>query len=131
MAELNTWPADRVQLLVTGLFEAGGYVAKPRDGHPNELDLTRPDDAAVRVIACCWAGANGLAHAKAIRELSGSLIAEEVANGWFVAIAGFSEEARVIAQERGIALIDGENLLARLRQLPKMALLRAFNRAGA
>lgn len=131
VAELNTWPIDRVQLLVTGLFEAGGYVAKPRAGHPNELDLIRPDDPAVRVIACCWAGANGPAHAKIIRELSGSLVAEDVANGWFVAIAGFSEDARVIARERGIALIDGADLLARLNQLPKMALMRVFNRAGA
>lgn len=129
--ELGTWPAERVHLLVAGLFEAGGYVVQPRASQPSEFDLTKADDPAVRVIVCCWSGAQGLAHAKAIRELSGALVAEDVANGWFVAIAGFSEEARAVARERGIALIDGADLLARLGQLPKMALMRIFSRAGA
>lgn len=129
--QLATWPADRVQLLIASVFEAGGYQVTARKGQANELDLTRPDDPAVRVIACCWAGPSGPAHGKAIRELYGSLVAEGVANGWFVALAGFSDEARELAEQRGITLMDGSDLLSGLRQLPKLALLRAFNRAGA
>ncbi|NBW87121.1 MAG: restriction endonuclease [Planctomycetia bacterium] len=83
------------------------------------------------MIACCRPGSRGPAHAKAIRELHGSLVAEGVANGWFVALAGFSNEARLLAEERGITLMDGAELLKGLNDVPKLALLRAFNRAGA
>ena len=62
------------------------------------------------------------------RELFGSLVAEGDVNGWFIAIAGFSDEARAVAQERSIVLIDSADLIARLRQLPKLALMRAVNR---
>ena len=129
-ADLGAWPLERVQLLVTGLFEAGGYQVTRRT-NAAELELTRADDPKARVIACCWAGAMGQVHAKAMRELFGSLIAEDIANGWFIAVDGFSDDARAVAQERSIVLIDGAELTARLRQLPKMALMRILGRAGA
>ncbi len=129
-AELATWPVERLQLLVTGLFEAGGYQVTPRASNPSEFNLVRTADPKVRVIVSCWAGAAGPAHAKAIRELSGTLVAEDVANGWFVAVGGFFDEARTVAKERDIALIDGEDLLGRLRQLPRFALVRALGRAS-
>jgi hypothetical protein len=129
--QLATWPADRLQLLVASMFEAGGYEVRVRKQQPDELELTRTEDPAVRVIACCRPGSRGPAHAKAIRELHGSLVAEGVANGWFVALAGFSNEARLLAEERGITLMDGAELLKGLNDVPKLALMRAFNRAGA
>src|SRR5207244_1127089 len=109
----------------------GGYTVTPRPGHPAELALVKTDDPKVRVIVCCWPGAAGPVHAKAMREMFGSLVTEDIANGWFVAIAGFFDEARAVAKERDIALIDGEDLLARLRLLPKLALVRALGRANA
>jgi len=47
----------------------------------------------------------------AIRELKGSMAAEGVEDGIFVATASFSAEARRWAGDNGIALVDGPSLL--------------------
>lgn len=66
-----------------------------------------------------------------MREFFGTLVASGVEAGWFVATGGFAAEARAVADERGIELIDGESLIERLRQLPTAELGQVLGRAGA
>ncbi len=130
LAELSTWPVERVRLLVAGLCEEAGYQVVLRPGAASELALASPDAAKPTALVVCWAGTAGPAHAKALRALSGAIVAEEIAQGWFVAPAGFFDEARAVAQERGLTLLDGEQLIAQMKTLPALGLRRVLARAA-
>ncbi len=130
-AELAEWPKDRICALLAGLAESDGYRAQMQPaGSDTDLVLKRGADARPRVLVCCVAGRAGLVPAKRLRELFGSLTAEGVETGWFVAPAGFSHDARAYAAERQLVLIDAERLLAQLRDLPPLVLPKVLGRAG-
>jgi hypothetical protein len=130
-AELASWPVERVRALAQGIFEETGYRPAPREGTEAEFTLATAGDAKPAVLVSCWSGTGGPAHAKALRALSGTLVADEFTQGWFVSPSGFYDEARAVAQERGIVLIEGAALLARLKELPALGLRRVLARAGA
>jgi restriction endonuclease Mrr len=131
-AELQALPAERLRLLVAALFEANGYTATLRPGDPDiDVELRRRGHTKASVLVCCRPANAGLIGAKPVRELFGTLVASGVEAGWFVATGGFATEARAVAEERGIELIDGEGLIERLRQLPTAELGQVLGRAGA
>jgi hypothetical protein len=130
-AELRTWPVDRVRRLAAGIFEEAGYKAELRDGPEDALTLTPAGAAQPAVLVFCRSAMGGPTHAKALRALSGHLVADEIQQGWFVSPAGFYDEARAVAQERGLVLIDDAVLIAELKQLSALALRRVLARAEA
>ena len=129
--ELSTWPVERVRALAAGIFEEGGYQVALRADTQTEFTLATSAGAKPAVLVFCWSATTGPAHAKAMRALSGALVADEIGQGWFVSPTGFYDEARAVAQERGIVLIDGAELIARLKQLQALALRRVLARAEA
>ena len=129
--ELSKWPVASVSVLAAGLFEEGGYKVSAREGSENELTLAPSATAKSAVLVVCRSAVGGPANAKSVRALSGSLVAEEIEQGWLVSPGGFYDEARAVAQERGIVLIDGAELVTRLKQLPALGLRRVLARAEA
>ena len=129
--ELGKWPVASVRALAAGLFEEGGYKVSAREGSENEFTLAPSATTKSAVLVVCRSAVGGPATAKSVRALSGALIAEEIEQGWLVSPGGFYDEARAVAQERGIVLIDGAEIIARLKQLPALALRRVLARAEA
>jgi restriction system protein len=130
--ELVTWPAARVRDLTAALFEATGYRANVKaSGGDHDLELLRPGHTTPSVLVSCQPGSAGATGVKVVRELFGTLVSTGVASAWIVAPAGFSDDARVLAAERGIELIEGAGLVSRLHALDPLVLTRVLGRVGA
>jgi hypothetical protein len=69
------------------------------------------------ILVQCKAWRNWVVGVKDIRELFGVMASECVGEGIFVTTSTFSQEAVAFARGKNIALIDGEDLLAKLRSL--------------
>lgn len=123
LAEVITWPKERVVVVAAGLGEAEGYLAELQPaGADKEIVLRKVDQANPQGLVCC-AGANaGVITVKRVRDLVGLLTAEGAAFGWYVAPLGFTAEAYAYATERRIRLIDANRLLEQLHELPPVAL---------
>jgi len=130
-AELLAWPKARVCALVAALAEADGYAAalEPAGGD-KDVVLRRAGEPQPQVLVCCAAGSAGVVPAKRVRELLGTLTADGVGTGWFVAPAGFSTDARMYAAQHNIRLFDHDGLLAQLRDLPPLLLPKVLARLG-
>jgi len=127
--EQTAWPKEKLCAIVAGLAESDGFVVDDRAAAGDaDLALKRAGEAQPRVLVCCAAGANGIVPAKRVRELLATLTAEGVATGWFVAPAGFTPDAKTFAEQNEILLMDGERLLAQLRELPPLILSRVLSR---
>jgi hypothetical protein len=132
IAELASWPAENVRLLVAGLFEAAGYKARLRKpGGDADIELLRAGRTKPSVLVCCRPGAAGPVGAKTVRELFGTLVSENVEAGWIIAPGGFSDEAQTFAADRGIELIGADGLIERLRALDPTVLGQVLGRVGA
>jgi restriction system protein len=130
--ELESWPVERLRLLVTAQFEATGYLARVREnGSDADLELLRPGHTKPSVLICCRAGSAGVVGTNVVRELFGTLISNGIQNGWIISAAQFSPDAQALATERGIELIDGAGLIERLQALDQMALAQVLERVGA
>ena len=57
------------------------------------------------------------------------LVSESVTEGWIVAPGCFSDDARAVAGERGIELIDGDGVIERLRARDHLLLTQLLGRA--
>lgn len=130
-AELLQWPKARVCGLVAALAEADGYAAErlTADGD-KDVVLRRSGEPRPLVLVCCAAGSAGAVPAKRVRELFGTLTADGVETGWFVAPGGFSADARAFAAQHNIRLLDGEGLLTQLRDLPPLVVPKVLARMG-
>jgi restriction system protein len=64
--------------------------------------------------------------AKRVRELFGTMTAEGVDVGWWVAPAGFSSEARAFANEHQLLLFDADRLLAQIGSLPPLLVTKVL-----
>ena len=113
-------------------FEATGYNVRTRD-HDGEasVELMRPGYTKPNVLVCCRPGGAGPVSAKVVREFFGTLVPSGVEAGWVVSAAGFADDARELAAERGIELIDGAGLIERLHALDPLALAQVLGRVGA
>ncbi len=129
--EMAEWSHLRLRGVVGVVAEAEGYAVKIRvGGADGDLALTRVGEAQPNVIVTCAAASAGPVSAKRLRELFGTITLEGVGTGWFVAMAGFSAEARDYAQAQGLVLIARDGLREQLRALPERDLMRALSRAG-
>jgi restriction system protein len=132
LAELQALPTDRLRLLIAALFESNGYTATLRTGDADvDLELRRRGHTKANVLVCCRSAGPVPMGAKPVREFFGSLVASGVEAGWVITTGEFAADARTVADERGIELIDGEGVLDRLRQLPTAELGAVLTKAGA
>jgi hypothetical protein len=130
-AQIAAWTNEKVCAVTAALAESEGYVVAPQPpGAGRDLVLKQRGETQPRVVVCCAAGVVGPVAAKRVREFLGTLLAEGVPTGWFVSAGGFAAEARVYAEQNGLVLIDGEQLLAQLRDLPPMVLPKVLARVG-
>lgn len=129
-SDLAEWPREKICALVAALAESDGYVPEIlAKGNDKDLVLRRAGDTQPRVLVCCAIG-GGSIPAKRVRELFGTLTAEGVEVGWFVAPGGFAPETRTYSAQHNIMLLDGERLLDQLRDLPPMLLPKVLGRLG-
>lgn len=129
VVEMAEWPHARLRAIVGVVAEADGFVVKERaGGAEGDLALMRRGEERASVIVLCAPTTTGPISAKRVRELFGVITIEEVRTGWYVAMAGFSAEAREYAQEHGLVLINRDAFREQLRALPERDLARAMLR---
>jgi hypothetical protein len=130
-AQLAMWSHEKIRAVVAALAEADSYVVELQPaGSDKDLVLKQTGETQPRVMVCCAAGAGGPVSIKRVRELFGTLTVEGVPTGWFVSPAGFANDARTYAEQKGLVLIDGERLLNQLRNLPPMMLPKVLARTA-
>ncbi|MEN9636213.1 MAG: hypothetical protein RL077_4617 [Verrucomicrobiota bacterium] len=127
MTEIATWPKERLVKLIAVLAESEGYKAVVQAGNSDkDISLYRSEERHACVLIVCSPSSAGVVPAKKIRELFGTLTAEGVDIGWFVSSSGFVSEARAFASQNQIILIDGEWIMARLRDIPPISVPRVL-----
>ncbi len=129
-AELSQWPKPKLCSLLAALAESDGYAAEMQGpGSDKDIILRRKGEPQPRVLICC--GPIGAVVAgKGLREFFGTLTADGVEAGWFVSPAGFTPDARTYANQHNIRLIDGDHLVAQMRDLPPFILTKVLGRMG-
>ena len=128
-ALIAVWSHARLREVCAAVFEVEGFHVKPRLMESGaDLALHRGRETKPEVLVLCHPGTVGLAGAKMVRELLGTIVVENVDAGWVVSPGGFTAEARQVAIERGLVLIDGEQLLQRLAEVPQLARSRLLGR---
>jgi len=124
-ADATTWSKQQVCRITAKLCEAEGYrvVVRPAGGDV-DFALMRTGDEAARVLVWCLPAAAGRANKRRVRELFASITLDGVGEGWLVAPGGAEEDARALAAEKQITLIDAAELAERLDALPPLARIR-------
>ncbi len=127
ITEIATWPKERLVKLIAVLAESEGYKAVVQAGiSDKDIALYRSEERHACVLIVCSPSSAGVVPAKKVRELFGTLTAEGVDLGWFVSLSGFMSEARAFASQNQIILIDGEWIMARLRDIPPISVPRVL-----
>ncbi len=126
------WPFPRVKAVAAALFEAEGYTVEQRGSGEVALALTKRGQTTP-ILVSCRPALGGLAPARVVRELFGTVTVEGAEAGWFVSLSGFSGEASEFAREHGLVLIDAQEFIARIGALPpdKMSNVNAHGEALA
>jgi hypothetical protein len=128
--DFNSWPRQRLVALMAGFVEAEGYQAEVRtDNGDWDISLRRAGSERAQSLILCSGSEVGVVSAKRLKEFYGTLAAEGVDNGWYVAPAGFAEDAKVFAAGHGMQLFDGPALTGQLRELPPLVLPKVLARA--
>jgi hypothetical protein len=128
-ADLKLWPREKMCAVVAGLGESDGYLARVlATGSGRDVELTRPGESRPCIFVCCTESAKGPVPAKLLRKLLEKMTEENVETGWFVSPAGFAADAPAYAERRNLLLIDGESLIARLRDMPPALLPKVLAR---
>ena len=109
-------------MVVGRLAELEGFEAEIAQRGDKDIILRRPAVPTPEAIVCCVTGNAGIIPTRRLRELVGTMAADDISTGWFVSPMGFSLEARTFAEEQKVRLIDGARLLTLLSDLPTFAL---------
>ena len=128
-ADILAWPKETLCNVIGRLAELEGYEAELTKRGEKDLVLRRPAVPTPEAIVCCVTGNSGIIPTRRLRDLVGTMAAEDIASGWFVSPMGFSLDARAYAEEQNVRLIDGARLLTLLSDLPTFALPKVL--AGA
>jgi restriction system protein len=120
---LNALTGIEFEQLVQSLFQKDGYTVKRCGGAGDDgLDLVLTIGDSRDVVQCKrWKGDVGPA---VVREFYGAMIHAGARHGFIVTTARFTAAARVWSQNKPIALIDGQALLAWVSGARKSALDR-------
>lgn len=122
LEEIRNLPWQRFELIVREAFRRLGYdIADNGDeGGDDRVDLV-VSRAGRKFFVRCRQWQMTKVGATAIRELAEIIKASEVSGGFFVSAGTYTREARKLADEAEIALIDGEaleNLVESVRPVP-------------
>jgi hypothetical protein len=128
--DFNSWPRQRLVALMAGFVEAEGYQAEVRTENGDwDISLRRAGSERAQSLILCSGSEVGVVSAKRLKEFYGTLTAEGVDNGWYVAPSGFTDDAKVFAAGHGMQLFDGPALTGQLRELPPLVLPKVLARA--
>ena len=128
--DLATWPRARLVALVAAFVEAEGYHAEVQPaGGDMDIVLRRAGSDRPQALILCAGSEAGLVTLPQVREFFATLTAERVDTGWYVAPAGFAQEARNFAGEHKFVLLDGPELAGQLRELPPLVLPKVLAKA--
>jgi restriction system protein len=127
--DLKSWSLDllralewkRFELVCAAYFEAIGMRTKvAREGADGGVDiqLYKENDARPSAIAQCKAWKVYDVDVKPVRELYGVMARQGVTQGIFLTTGRFTREARSFPKGNELLLWDGEQLLAKIRDLP-------------
>lgn len=111
----------RFELVAASYFESLGFQARQCDiGPDGGVDIRLYPGAGDRpaLLVQCKAWRTQAVGVKTVRELYGVMAADGVQEGALVASGAFTEEAKRFAKDKPLHLIDGEDLVHKLRQLP-------------
>jgi restriction system protein len=127
--DLESWSLEllralewkRFELVCAAYFEAIGMRTKvAREGADGGVDIKvyKENDASPSAIAQCKAWKVYDVDVKPVRELYGVMARQGVAQGIFLTTGRFTREARSFPKGNELLLWDGEQLLAKIRDLP-------------
>lgn len=111
----------RFEFLAAAYFETLAFRPELTQKGPEglvDIRLYAPNEMRAGIIAHCRAWSTLPVGVKEVRELNAVMIFERVTEGAVVAAGTFAREARDFAQGRNILLIDGADLVAKIRCLP-------------
>ena len=114
----------RFEQVTEAYFERTGWRTEPaRIGADGGVDihLFRPAERSVAAVVQCKAWTSYRVGVKPVRELFGVMAAASVSEGFFVASGEYTEEARSFARGKPLTLIDGSDLVERIKALPNEA----------
>ena len=121
--EVMAWDREQLCFGAMVLGESEGYEVELAKGDPDkDVLFSRPGDVRPGVVVCCAPARAGKVTAKSVRSLVGTVAAEQAQAGWFIAPAGFSEDARDFAARNHLLLFDAAGLVTRMRDLPPIML---------
>jgi restriction system protein len=122
LALLRALEWRRLEELAALYFRTLGFRVKEGPAGPDggvDLRLYSSDSARPGVLVQCKAWASWKIGVKEIRELFGVMAGEGVGEGTFVTTSSFTYEAAEWARGKNITLIDGDDLLRKLLDLPR------------
>jgi len=120
LALLRSLEWKRFEELCAAYFQQLGFRTRMTPAGPDGgVDIHLLADGSDRsvVLVQCKAWSSYDVGVKAVRELLGVMTAEGVAEGVFVTTGRYTQAARDFAMGKEIALIDGADLLAKIRAL--------------
>ena len=125
------WSKLQLCQVVARMAEAEGHrVAQQPSGTDADLSLTRTGESRPRALVVCVPASAGLVTPRRLREFYAAMTIEGVEEGWVVGIAGFSSEARSLAEQKNLEVIDALALADRLDALPPLARRRLLSGEG-
>jgi restriction system protein len=121
LALLRALEWRRLEELAAAYFRTLRFRVKEGPPGPDggvDLRLYGSDSRNAGVLVQCKAWASWKVGVKEIRELYGVMAGEGVSEGIFVTTSSFTGEAAEWARGKNITLIDGDDFLRKLRDLP-------------
>lgn len=110
----------RFELVCAGYFEELGFRAETVSGGPDggvDVHLFKKDSRHPAIIVQCKAWRTGAVGVAIVRELLGVMTAAGVKEGVIATTSTFTTEAKSFAMGKEIHLVEGEDLVRKLRDL--------------
>lgn len=128
LVDTSRWSLDllkalewkRFELVCAGYFEELGFRAETVRGGPDggvDVHLFTNDSRHPAIIVQCKAWRSGAVGVAIVREMLGVMTAAGVKEGIIATTSTFTPEAKLFALGKEIHLIDGEDLVRKLRDL--------------
>lgn len=130
--ETRKWSQKTVCAVAAIMAESEGYhVDTYKLGDNADLELRRPGDTRPHALLLAVGAADGMLNVNRLRDLEKEMISSQVQGGWVVAPAGFGSDAVSFGRKHNLTLVNGEVMLARLRDVPLLSLSAALAQTGA
>jgi hypothetical protein len=120
---LRTMEWKRFELIVERYYAASGFLTKNAGvGADNGVDLYLFRAGGQRPMSCvqCKAWGRRRVDVTRVRELFCTMSSEKISEGVVVTTGGFTSDALAFGRQNRIALIGGDEFIARFNRLPPM-----------